>query len=343
LAAALGGFAVMTKQTGAVVLAPVALWCAYADWQAHGRSLARVREWTRFLFFGLPLALFVGGGTLLLNGLIDEDFLLHIVNAQQQHGILAGMIGFFFWRDLLLVLPVPVGLTLAWLWLLRDERQTWDGFYVLVLVGVLLACLIPRIKVGGAANNLILMHAWLAAGLGVAIGRIRGHLAHRDSPLASSLPVWLAMGLLVQLVLLFRVPTGYLPSQADLVAGRRLEVRIAAIDGEVLMPVQGYLAGRAGKRVYAHQMPVSDYAKSGLAGAGPLLESYEQAVRERRFAAIVDSNTAFLRGYLRDGLLEREYVREGWLFEDPGVLLPISGAQIRSGTIWVPRVTGERK
>jgi hypothetical protein len=337
LAALLGGFAVMTKQTGAVVLAPVALWCAFADWRAHGRDLARFREWRRFGLFGLPLAAFVGGGTLLLNGIVDDNFLLHIVNAQQQHAILTRMIGFFFWRDLLLVLPISALLILAWLWIVRSERREWDGFYGVVLVTVLLACLIPRIKVGGAANNLILAHAWLAASMGVAIARVRAHIGERRPAVASKLPGWLAVGLLLQLLVLFRVPAGYLPSEADLEAGRALAARVAQIDGEVLMPVQGYLAGRAGKRVYAHQMPASDYAKSGLPEAGPLLESYEQAVRERRFAAIVDSNTAFLRGYLRDGLLEREYVRKGWLFQDPNVLLPISGAQIRSGTLWVPR------
>ena len=86
VAALLGTLAVMTKQTGAVVLAPVALWCAWADYRAHGRELRRFGEWQRFLGFGIPLAAGVGLSTLLLNGIVDERFLLHIVTAGKGPG-----------------------------------------------------------------------------------------------------------------------------------------------------------------------------------------------------------------------------------------------------------------
>ena len=133
------------------------------------------------------------------------------------------------------------------------------------------------------------------------------------------------------------MPRGYVPTEADRRAGNALAARVAGIPGEVLMPVQGYLAGRAGKSVYAHQMPVSDYAKSGFADADDLRESYARAIREKRFAAVIDSNTAFLRNYVPDGLLEQNYEMKGWLFDDATVGVPISGAQIRSGTYWARR------
>ncbi len=210
----------------------------------------------------------------------------------------------------------------------------WDGFYLLVLVCVLVACLIPRIKVGGAANNLIPAHAWLAVMLGVSIARIRAVVPLERWP---TVAVVVAACRLLQLVVLFQMPRGYLPSEADHRAGNALAARVVGVEGEVLMPVQGYLAGRAGRRVYAHQMPVSDYAKSGFADAEDLRESYARAIREKRFAVVIDSNTAFLRNYLPDGLLEQNYEMKGWLFEDATVLLPISGAQIRSGTYWARR------
>ena len=244
------------------------------------------------------------------------------------------MIAWFFWHDLLLSVPVLSLAPIVWLALWRRRRDEWDGFHLLVLVCVLAACLIPRIKVGGAANNLILAHAWLAVVLGVAIARLRVVASPARSP---RLAVVVAVCLLFQLVLLFRVPRGIVPSEADRVAGEALAARVAAIEGPVLMPAQGYLAGRAGKRVYAHQMPVSDYAKSGLADAGPLQASYVQAIREQRFAAIIDSNTAFVRNYLPASLLERHYELKGWLFQDTSVLVPVSGARIRAGTLWLPR------
>jgi hypothetical protein len=181
------------------------------------------------------------------------------------------------------------------------------------------------------------VHAWLTVVVGVAIVHARDSIGRGQSKRLGVVRVCVAAGALLQLAVLFQMPRGYLPTQADEEAGDALAARVAGIEGEVLMPVQGYLAGRAGKRVYAHQMPVSDYAKSGLPDVGSLRESYEEAIRERRFAAIVDSNTAFLRGYLQDGLLEEHYRLEGWLFEDVNVLIPISGAGIRSGTLYLRR------
>ena len=95
LAAVLAFLAVMTKQTGAVVVAPVAVWCLWADWKAPARDPARLSglsrsggQWDRVIAYGLVLAALVGSATWLLNGILDEHFLLHIVGAQQQHGIL---------------------------------------------------------------------------------------------------------------------------------------------------------------------------------------------------------------------------------------------------------------
>ena len=103
------------------------------------------------------------------------------------------------------------------------------------------------------------------------------------------------------------------------------------------MPSQGYLLGLAGKRVSAHQMPVSDYAKSGLPEVAGLAASYADAIRAQRFALIIDSNTTFLRGYPERGLLERYYQPAGWVFPDASVFVPISGPPIRPGVMWKPR------
>ena len=351
-AAILGALAVLTKQTGAAVFGLLSLWCIWADWRSHGRDVSSLRDWRRLWYFVLPFAASVGLATLLLETR-DGAFLRYVIAVQPGHAVKWGMVGWFFWHDLLLTLPVPSLFVGVWLGLLapsgetrsRDE-ETARVFYLAVLVGVLIACLVPRIKVGGAANNLILVHAWLAAMFGVCVARLDAWLAQaaprsphpvRLGRVRSHLPGIVAVCALVQLLVLVRVPSGYVPSAADLRAGRSLAERVAAIEGEVLMPVQGHVAGEAGKRVYAHQMPVLDYSKSGLADAEALRASYETAIREKRFAAVIDSNTAFVRRYLPDGLLEQHYRMQGWLFEDTRVLTPVSGAQIRVGTLWLPR------
>jgi hypothetical protein len=143
--------------------------------------------------------------------------------------------------------------------------------------------------------------------------------------------------LLAQLLLPFRVPVGYVPTAVDRAGGMRFLAELEATEGEVLMPGQGYLAGLAGKRVFAHQMPVSDYAKSGLPEAPALQQEYQEAVAARRFALIVDSNTSFVRKYVGAELLAAHYEMTGWVFPDASVFLPISGAQIRPGKIWTRR------
>ncbi len=343
VAAILAVLAVLTKQTGAAVFGLLALWCIWTDWRAHGRDWATLRDWDRLWYFVLPLAGGIGLATALLETL-DGDFVRYIVAVQPGHDVKWGMIGWFFWHDLLVILPLPSLVVAAWLGLLAPsgearsrEEESNRVFYLAALVGVLIACLVPRIKVGGAANNLILVHAWLVAMFGVGVVRLDAWLGQGSPRLRARLPVIVAVCALVQLLVLVRLPTGYVPSEADLRAGRALAARVAEIEGEVLMPVQGHVAGDAGKRVYAHQMPVLDYSRSGLSDVDDLLASYETAIRERRFAVVIDSNTAFLRRYLSDGLLEEHYRMQGWLFQDPRILTPVSGAQIRVGTLWVPR------
>jgi 4-amino-4-deoxy-L-arabinose transferase-like glycosyltransferase len=344
--------AVMTKQTGAVVVAPVALWCVFCDWRASGRSFARFREWSLTRFHVLPITVLGALGTLLLDGILDENFLRHVVGAQQQHGILPWKVGLFFGGDLLSTLPVACLVVLGWLALRLgragtqgvrpDERAASAGFHAVVLAGILLACLIPRIKVSGAANSLIPAYAWLAVSFGVGLGRLRAFaVARRPGLAAARLDAVVAFCCVVQLLLLFELPRGYLPTEADRAAGARFVEQLRRIDGEVLVPAQGYAAGLAGKRVYAHQMPVSDYAKSGLPEAPALQREYEDAVRTRRFAVIVDSNTGFVRRYVGLDLLEENYEMAGWVFPDPDVFLPISGAQIRPGKIWIRRAPDE--
>ena len=118
LAAYVASLAALTKQTGAVVVGPVALWCLWEDWQTSGRRLGSWREWKLSSGYALPLFALIGIGTALLNGVIDDHFLLHIVNAQQSHGTRPEMIGWFFWRDLLRPLPIVCSCrqTDAWSW-----------------------------------------------------------------------------------------------------------------------------------------------------------------------------------------------------------------------------------
>jgi hypothetical protein len=269
--------------------------------------------------------------------LLDEHFLLHVVLAQSAHGIEVFRVGLFFGSDLLQTLPVPCLLTIAYLVLARRTRTDSDAFYVAFLLGTLVACLIPRIKVSGAINNLIPVYAFLCIFTGLAVSRLQALRLATESR-RSVLAALLSASLVVQLIALGYDPASALPRRVDEAAGQKLLQIISGFEGEVLIPVGGYLAGLAGKQVYAHQMPVSDFAKSGLAEADPLGESYLEAIRAQRFAAIIDSNTGFLASYPDDTVLRTHYRLVGPIFRDPVTFTPRSGARIRPGSLWVPRL-----
>ena len=348
-AAAIALACVMTKQTGGAVFAPLALWCVWADWQERGRRFEGFREWSRTREYALPLLGITLAATAALELAGGGHFLRYVLGVQPGHGVKWSMIGGFFWSDLGLTLPLAALLAGVWLGLLgpgagrRSREEERAGvFHAVVLAGVLVACLVPRIKVGGAANNLIPAYAWLGVLLPLAATRLIAFCESERPSWSGRVRLAVAAGAVLQLLLLLRWPADYLPSEADRAAGAALANRVAGIQGEVLMPVQGHVASAAGKRVFAHQMPVSDYASSGLEDASSLVEGYARAIREQRFAAVVDSNTAFLRNALPEGLLEEHYRLVGWLFENPEVLVPISGARIRAGTLWVPRGPHDR-
>lgn len=335
LAALFAFLAVMTKQTGLALLGPSLLWCAFVDWGSHGWQLTR---WRRLIFFGLPSLLSVALATWWLEVSSGGQFLFYILGAQQGHDIRFHMIPYFFGMDLFAVLPVSVLALVLGLLIVSWRRQRVGAlFYGLLSLGIVVSCLVPRVKVGGALNNLIPVHAWLAILGGVAAG----HLLNAGQAGTSWLRGWIgpaiAVGLALQLVWLRYDPAIVLPSARDRAAGERVVERLRRVEGEVLVPAQGYLAGMAGKRVFAHQMPVDDLSRSGLPGAEALRGEFRQAIDEQRFEIIIDSTSHFLRHYPDDRVLQARYRVLGPVLQQHDLLKPLSGWRVGLGEVWVPR------
>ncbi|MCP4037353.1 MAG: hypothetical protein GY733_10480, partial [bacterium] len=189
-----------------------------------------------------------------------------------------------------------------------------------------------RIKVGGAMNNLIPLHACLVLLAGIAFGRW-----FETAPSRPYTAPLVALGLVAQFVWLVYDPRIALPHPGDAQAGARFVNQLRAVQGEVLIPAHGYLAAMAGKRVYAHQMPVDDIDNSGLADVAALRGEFAEAIAARRFALIVDSASRFLESYPDDRVLKEHYEIRGPVFDKPSVLIPRSGWQVGPGRVWAPR------
>jgi hypothetical protein len=291
-----------------------------------------VRRWHRFVGFGVVLFFLSLLATVYLEWR-DGHFLLHILGAQQGHAIRWSVLLWFLRSDLFGSLPIALLLCIALAWFRPRDRDL--SFHAVALAGISIAAVIPRIKVSGALNNLIPVYAALALGAGLAIAWLPRSL--RDPSQRARLTTFLWWALLAQFVGLVYDPSASVPGEASLQAAERLVTRLAAADGDVYLPAHGILADLSGKPVYAHQMPVADFAKSGNEEAAALRESYEAALRERRFAIIVDTHDGFLQRYPTPGLLERHYQRIGPALDDPEALAPIEGYPVRPGAVWVPR------
>jgi hypothetical protein len=326
-AGVLAFLATMTKQTGLAVFAPLFFWCLYRDWLAPGHGAAGYRR--SICFVGSCLGLVSIAAVLISRG-ENAHFFFYILGAQSGHEIRWPMLITFFWKDLFLAVPLAV--VAAVIWIRRAEDRLGVLFYSAYFVGTVIACIVPRIKVGGAMNNLIPLHAALVLVLGVALGAVLQRERGRSwtAPLA-------ALCLVGQFAWLGFDPRIALPRPDDAEAGTRLVGKLATMDGEILIPAQGYLAGLAGKRVYAHQMPVDDLANSGLPGAEALRAEFREAIAGRRFDAIIDSTSGFLEQYPDDQVLKQHYKLTGPAFNEPYSLIPRSGWQVSPGLVWTPR------
>ncbi|MBW2274128.1 MAG: glycosyltransferase family 39 protein [Deltaproteobacteria bacterium] len=324
--------AIMTKQTGVVLYAPILLWCLRADWREAGGAIA---PGSRMRAFVLPMLGIVALSVVVLDGLLGQRFLWYVVGAQAAHEIRWSMLPGLVARDLVLALPLMSLLALGYAVLRARDAEA--SFFLALLVGAGLAYVIPRAKAGGAMNNLILIHACLIVAGGVAAGRVEGWMGAMAGWTERRGEAALALGLALQLLLLVYDPRIALPQPSDEAAGWRLVERLAALEGEVLMPAQGYLAVMAGKRSFAHQRPVDDLANSGLADAEALREEFAAAIRGRRFAAIVDSTSIFLQHYPDSSVLRESYGASGPVFARPRTLVPRSGWGVSPGLLWRPK------
>jgi hypothetical protein len=333
LAGVLVSLATLTKQTGIALFFPLAFWCVYRDWTAVVVSGFRYRRSIAFVVTTLGLISFA---SLLLSHGENSHFFVYMLGTQSGHEIRWSLLPYFFWNDMVVALPLSVVAGVAAIVRSRSAKESADQlglfFYLAYLAGSVLIWIVPRVKVGGAMNNLIPLHACLVLILGASIGALLKHTSRRRVFESS-----VAALMLVQFAWLGFDPRIALPKPGDVAAGKRLVEKLASVEGEVLIPANGYLAGLAGKRAFAHQMPVDDLANSGLSEGAVLRDAFSDAIASRRFEMIIDSTSRFLEHFPNDRVLEENYRIAGPVFGHRGDLTPRSGWQIGPGVVWVPR------
>lgn len=265
LAGALGGLAFLTKQTTLGIVLPLGV-----PLFARDRREAAV--------FALTLGILAGAVVGVLHRGSDGWSSWYVFGLLGGHPWYPPKVGGFWTQDLLWLAPTFFA---ALGGLPREGERAGRAFLLWPTLGMLAVAWMGRAHIGGYDNTL-LPAALAAALLG---GRVVGRALRRRGPIA---PGVFAL-LLVQLLLLAYDPRYQLPAPGDVAAGERVVAELAAIDGELFAPHQGYLALRAGKAPSVHAMAFGDLLSSGghEAVARPFVERLERALVQGRYAAVL--------------------------------------------------------
>ncbi len=332
LAGVLLALSCLTKQTLAVLAAPLMLWMIIDDW----RRAVRV---------GATAAVTFAGGTALFMVLSDGWFWYYVVTLPSRHGLFDRPdLWFYFrfwWEDILRPLPILSLLVAGFAVISLAARETRRAglFEFSLLIGCLAVSWVGRLNVG-FHNVLLPAYAGLATLLGQGLGwLLERDSAHRSRLTAVAVPAILVM-VMVQLVLLRFDPRDCLPTQADREAGYALVDRLANMPGEVVVSAHPYLLMLAGKPVHAHQPAFMTFI-GGFGGETDELGRAELANMRQDIAAKRYS-TIILDGPKKAGAsawfvpLEGHYRLAERVFDDPGVFMPVTGATRQPTFILVP-------
>jgi 4-amino-4-deoxy-L-arabinose transferase-like glycosyltransferase len=317
LAGLLAWAAFLTKQQALLVLLPV---CLMVLWQHRFRGLLFPGVLGGVFFVGNWYLDFIHGGW----------YSFYTTHLPQSHGVAAESISGFWTRDLLSFVPAMLLLSCGYLVveLWRGDR-TRGRFYLAALLGALGASWLSRLHIGGYLNVLMPAHALVALLGAVGFGALS---VRWSGPRASAWRVALYVLCLAQLGRLVYAPAKYVPTAADVAAGRQFIALLASLKGDVYVPGHGFLSSLAGKRTYAHQAALWDVARGDAGGTSKrLCWHVGKALADSRFSAVVldrENDVWSLQG---------RYRKKQEVFARDDVFWPVTGHPTRPTAVYVSK------
>lgn len=323
LAGAFAALSFLTKQVGLLVAVALAVFLFRRSWR-HGSAFVAV------------VATTVVGTTLLFNRWSGGWYNYYVFELPREHEILREQLVRFWSKDLLapLALALAFGAFFLLSVVLRRSSPDLVWFYVPVPAALVAASWIGRLHSGGYDNVLIPAYAAVAILFGLG--------AERLLSIGSGSTPWLAATFLLSAVPLQFATLAYdpfeqVPSRADRAAGRELTTTLESFDGEVWMPAHGHFTAEAGKGAFAQGFAMLDVMRSkGRKGKEDLMADIASAVASKRFAAVIVDSVPSV-SVLPPGF-DRHYQARGPLFRSPDALYPVTGAQVRPETVYLPRL-----
>ena len=213
----------------------------------------------------------------------------------------------------------------------RKSQSLW--FYLLAAVGMMGGAWFSRLETGAFHNVLFPAYAIIAILFGLGLHRLCEFCSEKFSAGKSGLgaAVYLLAG--AQFVLLLYNPLALLPSRADLLAGRELIARMAAMNGEVLFFDHGFLPVMAGKSTHAQACAVNDIYRADRGPVGTALRAeVKRDLQARRFSFVILEHPHWFKKYL-----DEDYKVKEQIFRDKKVFWPVTGKRRKNRFLYVPR------
>ncbi len=319
----------LTKQSGAVVAAPIVLWVLYDRGRGASTWRGRLRGWPFALVTGLGIV----GSIAWLDWWTDGWYRFYAFEVPGQHRLVP-----WLWIDFWTVdLMAPFACACVATLFVFLERGAMDragrGLWGATLLGALLTSWSGRLHDGGWNNVIMPAFALLSALMAIGL--------HRGFTLAASIPrparrkgvqrFVLAVGI-VQLAMRLYDPRVVVPKPGDLEAGKGVVAILASARGDVFIPSDSYLAAMAGKRPHFHQMAVDDLAR---AAPSPITEGLLNQIRaafaSKRWSMVITDNDWFAAEVLAN------YDRGKLSVTAPDAFYPVTGVHYRPGWVFTPK------
>ncbi len=320
LAGLLVSLSFLTKQAALMVAFPLMVYSLVLDWR-------------RSLFLIGTVALVVAASTVIFDIRTGGWYSYYVFKLPAQHSILPSQFIRFWRQDILRPLPIAsAALLFALFQRISSSARRWDAFYVALSIGGFGAAWLSRLHFGGYNNVLLPAYAVLAVLFGIGAHEAISLLAPEPTARRKLLESFVYLVCVAQFASLAYNPVSLVPDRKDLEAGIEFVSDMSRVEGEVLLPYHGFLPSLAGKRSHAHAMALFDVMRGDDPDLGAQLrDEIGQAIRERRFAAIIlDSDWC-------PEDMEEHYIEEEPVFENETVFWPVSGVRMRPEVIYVPR------
>lgn len=318
----------LTKQTALIISLPLMLYCVLLNWRLAS-------------FFIGTVAVIIGGSTFILNYLYDGWYNYYIFDMPGQIFTLAKDMLVNFWtKDVLSRLFIAFIMSIFYIFTQFSKANKKNSlFYFLSAAGMLGASWMSRLHSGGAPNVLMPTYAIISILFGLAFHEVLANIQSMRENKHKLLEVSVYLACILQFAFLMYNPFNQIPTIKDLEAGRKFINTIAQIKGDVYIPSHTYLATLAGKKSYAHIAPLYQIIRvsNNEQLRNKLLSELTQAIREKKFAAIiVDSRQGEFFVDI-DECFHQYYKKQGLIFDSDEVFVTINGRQTRPQLIYVPK------